>query len=803
MNSLLFTVLMLFLPSVAKGRDVFQEEVKPLLQSHCFRCHGQKKQKGDLRLDTLDPNIVQGTSAERWHDVLNNINLGEMPPEDESQLSPDERRKLVGWLTEELQKAAKARRGTGQQVVMRRLNRTEYQYTMMDLLGLEMDYSGGFPSDGRSSEGFKNNGASLSMTALQIENYIKIARQAFRFVLVEGEQEKKSVTVVDRNKGPIRGPNSRRFTGNSSERLGRVNFWHGSFKDLPRTGKFSIRVKAYTDRKPGQPAPILFAQYGYFVSGLTLNIMGDAGEVTITSGNPEYYEISGRPEFFPLPEAHVPSAKLNGIITLQNAIDDGKPLTQAVNKVIEEKDKKGKIRKRKVKVFPEDPDFPRIIIESVEFVRNDYPSWPPSLHRRIVQDGEELSDPKAVEKLLSRFLRRAWRRPVNGEEIKKWMAHYQKMLQQGDSPILALKETLSATLASSNFLYLTEPFEFDKSRKLNAHELASRLSYFLWSSMPDEELSELADSGRLLEPSVLRKEFDRMLADSKADRFAEQFSMQWLDLEGVDRVAINPQYYKGFDNSLKPDMVGETQAFFREILRSNTSALQFIDAEFTMLNASLAKHYGLEGPKSQRFERVSLEGTSRPGGVLGHASTLLAGSDGADSHPIKRAVWIRERLLHDPPNPPPPDVPGVEKSVPNFEKLSIREQLAIHRKKEACADCHRGIDPWGIALEEYDAIGLFREKTARRKKRVSAKTVLPGSHEISGLIDLQKHLLNGRRDQFAKALVSKLLTYALGRSLSLEDELLIEKLSGDFAINDYRLPSLMKNIVTSRPFLSR
>jgi hypothetical protein len=803
MRLFLFAALMLFLSSAVKGRDVFQEEVKPLLQSHCFRCHGQKKQKGDLRLDTLDPNIVQGTSAERWHDVLNNINLGEMPPEDESQLSPDERRKLVGWLTEELQKAARARRGTGEQVVMRRLNRTEYQYTMMDLLGLEMDYSGGFPSDGRSSEGFKNNGASLSMTALQIENYIKIARQAFRFVLVEGEQEKKSVTVVDRNKGPIRGPNSRRFTGNSSERLGRVNFWHGSFKDLPRTGKFSIRVKAYTDRKPGQPAPILFAQYGYFVSGLTLNIMGDAGEVTITSGNPEYYEISGRPEFFPLPEAHVPSAKLNGIITLQNAIDDGKPLTQAVNKVIEEKDKKGKIRKRKVKVFPEDTDFPRIIIESVEFVRNDYPSWPPSLHRRIVQDGEELSDPKAVEKLLSRFLRRAWRRPVNGEEIKKWMAHYQKMLQQGDSPILALKETLSATLASSNFLYLTEPFEFDKSRKLNAHELASRLSYFLWSSMPDEELSELADSGRLLEPSVLRKEFDRMLADSKADRFAEQFSMQWLDLEGVDRVAINPQYYKGFDNSLKPDMVGETQAFFREILRSNTSALQFIDAEFTMLNASLAKHYGLEGPKSQRFERVSLEGTSRPGGVLGHASTLLAGSDGADSHPIKRAVWIRERLLHDPPNPPPPDVPGVEKSVPNFEKLSIREQLAIHRKKEACADCHRGIDPWGIALEEYDAIGLFREKTARRKKRVSAETVLPGSHEISGLIDLQKHLFNGRRDQFAKALVSKLLTYALGRSLSLEDELLIEKLSGDFATNDYRLPSLMKNIVTSRPFLSR
>jgi hypothetical protein len=222
-----------------------------------------------------------------------------------------------------------------------------------------------------------------------------------------------------------------------------------------------------------------------------------------------------------------------------------------------------------------------------------------------------------------------------------------------------------------------------------------------------------------------------------------------------------------------------------------------------MLNASLAKHYGLSGPKSQRFERVSLKGTNRPGGILGHASTHLAGSDGADSHPIKRAVWIRERLLHDPPNPPPPDVPGVEKSVPDFEKLSIREQLAVHRKKEACADCHRGIDPWGIALERYDAIGLFREKTARRKKPVSSETVLPGNHEISGLADLQKYLLNQRRERFAKALASKLLTYALGRSLRLEDEPLIEELSSDFAKDDYRLPSLMAKIVTSQPFLSR
>ena len=774
-----------------------------MLQKHCFGCHGPKKQKGKIRLDQLDPDLVKGKSTETWHDALNMLNLGKMPPEDEPQLSPEERRKLVGWLTRELRRAADARRNTGGGVVMRRLNRAEYQYTMTDLLGLDMDYSENLPSDARSPEGFKNNGASLGMAALQVESGLKTARKALDFILVDGGQGKREVTQINRNNGAMKGPNSRRFSGLSSDRLGRVNFWHGSFKSLPRTGRFSIRVKAYTDRKPNQPTPILYAQYGYFVSGLTLNIMGDAGEIAITSSTPEYYEISGWPEFFPQPEARVPDDKLSGIIALQNALYDGESPPKAINKVIEEKDKKGKIRKKKVKVYPEDPDFPKIIIESVEFVRNDYPSWPPPLHRGIIREGEDLTDSKAVKNILSRFLRRAWRRPVSEEEKGKWLAHYEVIRKQSDTSVSALKETLSAALASPHFLYLSEPFKSDKPRKLNAHELATRLSYFLWSSMPDEELSALADSGRLLEGSVLQRQFERMLKDSKSDRFAKEFCGQWLDLEGVDRVAINPQYYRNFDNRLKPDMVSETQAFFREILRSNTSALQFIDADFTMLNASLAKHYGLTGPKSQNFERVSLRGTGRPGGVLGHASTHLAGSDGVDSHPIKRAVWIRERLLHDPPNPPPPDVPSVEKSVPNFEKLSVREQLAVHRKKEACADCHRGIDPWGIALERYDAIGLQREKTARRKKPVSAETILPGNHEISGLADLQKYLLKERREQFAKALVTKLLTYALGRSLKLDDEPLIEELSAKFAKDDYRLSGLMENIVMSGPFLSR
>ena len=200
-----------------------------------------------------------------------------------------------------------------------------------------------------------------------------------------------------------------------------------------------------------------------------------------------------------------------------------------------------------------------------------------------------------------------------------------------------------------------------------------------------------------------------MLDDSKSDRFIKEFCGQWLDLEGVDRVAINPAVFKNFDNRLKSDMVGETQAFFKEILRSDTSSLQFIDADFTMLNASLAKHYGLAGPKSQKFERVSLRGSGRPGGVLGHASTHLSGSDGVDSHPIKRAVWIRERLLHDPPNPLRQMSLGLKKVCQTLISFPF-ESSSLFIVKEACADCHRGIDPWGIALEEYGAIGLRRKR---------------------------------------------------------------------------------------------
>jgi hypothetical protein len=802
----------------------YQADVRPILEARCIKCHGPKKQKGEIRLDTLATDFIKNrAAAETWHDASNMLKRGEMPPEDERELSTEQRSILISWIDGSLRLAIAAGATFSQGVVMRRLNRTEYQHTMTDLLGLEMNYAEELPSDAFSADGFRNNGAALGMSALQIENYFKTARRAMDVVLVSGEQPVRRVTKLElpREAGRFMSIRSKKLVGERTNRMGRANYWHAEILEFPRVGPFTIRVKAHSEHKPGPPEPILLGRYGFTSHSLSINIMQDLESIAIPSTESRIYELTGRAELFPMFElrsqdlpplrtkgkiASTTGLTHHGVLTLQNGLVDGNPIPETKVEVIKE-EKNGKIRTRKRKWIPEDPDFPKIIVESVEFVAHDYPSWPPPLHRRIIPEGEDLASAESVERILRTFLRRAWRRPPAAPELKRWTGHYQTMRDQTDSDLAALKETLAAALTSANFLYLVEPSSKEKtgSRALTAHELASRLSYFLWSSMPDEELSSLADSGKLLEPTELRKQFARMLADGKSDRFANHFSSQWLDLEGVYRVAINPQYYKTFDNSLKPDMAQETRAFFREILRTNTSALQFIDADFTMVNAALAKHYGLTGPKSQRFERVSLAGSTRPGGLLGHASTHLSRSNGVDSSPVARAVWIRDRLLHDPPSPPPPDVPDLDSNAgaPDFAKLTLLEKLALHRKKAACADCHDSIDPWGIALERYDAIGLWREKTARGGKPVSTKTVLPGNHPIDGVADLQNHLLTDRRDQFAHALASKLLIYALGRTLDLGDEILLEDMSQKFAENDYRLPSLMEDIVTSKAFLSR
>ena len=782
----------------------FEKEILPVLKANCVKCHGADKQKGDVRLDTLSTDLLNDRrAAEIWHDASDQIKLGEMPPEDEKALSSKERRLLTEWIDSNLEDALQKMKGEENEAVIRRLNRTEYQYTMEDLLGLNMNYIEGLASDPLSSDGFLNNGKALGMSSLQIEHYLKTARKAFGLILNDEEQPDSKASEVKWNKGNIRGPSSKAYVGKSDHRLGRVNYWHGNFEQPPKSGRFTIRIKARNERKAGGAYPVLQGSYGFFVSGLTLNIQGSLPEIEIDSNETKTYEISSYSELFPMTLANVPDSKLNGVLTFRNALDDGNPIPKQLEKVTETKDKKGKVKKKKTKYYPVDSNFPKIIIESVEFVTNDYSTWPSEVHRKIVLPEEDLNNNQTAKSVISRFLGRAWRRPIDSETAEKWFQHFKKIRDQENSSIYALRETLATSLASTNFLYLSEPKPNENnSAVLTSHELATRLSYFIWSSMPDDELRSLADQNRLNDSEVLTMQIKRMLSDPKSNRFAEEFSKQWLDLGGVDRVAVNPRYHQNFDNRLKPYMQAESLEFFKEIFRNDLPITKIIDADFTMLNARLAKHYGLEGPKSQRFEKTSLNGTNRTGGILGHASIHLSGSDGAESHPIRRAVWVRERLLHDPPKPPPPDVPGIEESVADFEKLSLREQLEFHRKKESCNDCHRTLDPWGIALEEYSAIGLKREKTTVHKKPITSDTILPGNHPVDGVEELKQFILSHREDQFAHAFCAKVLTYALGRSLILEDEILVNELKNKFVKDRFRPSGLIENIVLSDTFRS-
>jgi len=406
---------------------------------------------------------------------------------------------------------------------------------------------------------------------------------------------------------------------------------------------------------------------------------------------------------------------------------------------------------------------------------------------------------------------RAYRRPVTDEDVQVVLSFYDDLRPVSESFEEAMRESFAMMLVSPEFLFLFEPNETQERRPLTQHELASRISYFLWSTMPDPALMELANEGKLSNPDTLSEHVREMIRDPRTEQLVEHFTDQWLDLSGIERVAINPEYYPDFDDRLKPMMRKETHAFVTEILRNDLSVLNLLDSEFLMLNEPLAKHYGLTGPQGGQFERVQLEQGSDRGGILTQAAVLLLNSTGEDSHPIRRGVWLRSRLLDDPPAPPPPDVPDLDSEEPELASLSVRQQLELHRTKEACNDCHRGIDPWGIPFEQFDAVGQWRDTAVRiasgRKKKmnvpVEAVTILPNGQEIDGIKQLKHYLVEKESRRFTRAFTSRLLEYSIGRTVTISDHDAVESLTDQFSRDNFRLSDLIVEIVKSDSFQSK
>ncbi|MCH1499678.1 MAG: DUF1592 domain-containing protein [Akkermansiaceae bacterium] len=785
---LLFPFLLMML-SPALEAIHFEKQVRPILKKHCFKCHGEKKQKGDLRLDTLSGDLSKDrVAAEAWHDVQNALNLSEMPPKKEDSLLPAELRTVTSWITQEIDALVASQKGTGGRIVLRRLNKTDYQNTMRDLLGIEMDYAKNLPPETLSEDGFRNNGATLQMSDLQLEYYLESARKGLAKAIVTGSRPKFfekefTVSVNDKNRG--------------SNILDKDQQFIAKLLDYPEDGEILIRAKVKAQFAENRGYPQLRAAIGY-----RADVQAPRGflkPVDITSEDWQIIEFRARIENFPLPSKS--QSKFPGLLLwLDNAYAEGhdKPIKT-----------RGKGKKKKAQKGP--LTYPRIEVASMQFIGPILDDWPPAQHKAILLPSEQRSNEETYSKIVIRnFMRRAFRRPIHDEEIVPYYRFFRSTRPEMETFEDAIRETLAMVLISPDFLFLVEPSGSSK-RSISDWELASRLSYFLWSSMPDTRLLNLAKKEALRKPEILEKEISRMISDERSWQFVEQFADQWLDIGALQRVAINPNYYPKFDPTLKASMRGETIHFFGELFQKNLSALNILDSNFTMLDEPLAKHYGLAGPKGSRFERVSIKPGDHRGGVLAHGSVLLGNSTGEDSHPVKRAVWIRERLLNDAPAPPPPDVPALDSTDPNFATLSVRDQLAEHRKQISCNECHRNIDPWGISLENFGADGLWREQILRKKVKgkgmiklpVLSEAILPDGKKIEGIADLKKHLLEDRREQFARAFTSKLLTYALGRRLELIDQKTVDELTSKFIKSDYRIKDLIYLIVASKTFQSK
>jgi len=765
------------------AQNTFPSRVEPLLEKYCYRCH-QQRGKANLRLATLDPDIAGGTDAETWHDVLHRLNRGEMPPKDAPPLPDDDRETIVSWLTRELTLASEKQRSTGGRTVIRRLTRYEYNNTMQDLLGIDYDFSQNLPPESTSPDGFKNNGQNLGISPLQIEYYLQAARTAMQKAIVVGPEPDVIHHHLEKSTA---GNNKKTAVANQLDSKTR---FLARMLEFPRSGPFTISITAFARLPEGQPAPRLEVRLGLRSDVLSPSKLLGVADITGTEENPQTIEMHGRMESFPLPGKN---PKFPGIV-FSCANLSARPVAKNAD--------------------PATAAQPLIMIRSLDFTGPVYDQWPPGHHTQILPPRDpQLTDTQQrqyASDVLESFMRRAYRRPVSGDEVKQMLTLYDALRERHPSLEATMQEVLSSVLISPDFLYLAEPRTGNRKRQpVSSHELASRLSYFLWNTMPDAQLAELAESGRLSRPAVLQQQVQRMLASPRAWNFVDHFTSQWLDLGGLDRIAVNPEYYPDFDDRLKQLMRLETQYFFAELLDKNLSALNLLDSDFTMLNGPLAEHYGIPAPSSNQFQRVAIEPEDNRGGLIGQASFLLINSNGEDSHAIKRGVWIRERLLNDPPAPPPPDVPELDSEQADTIKLSLTEQLALHREKAACNSCHRDIDPWGIPLENYDAVGLWREEVLRKVKNkpfkapLVATSELPDGTQLNGLAGLKKYLLNERSGDFSEAITRKMMSYALGRSLELTDNKEVLEITERFASRGHKLRDLILAIVQSDAFTTK
>jgi hypothetical protein len=783
--------------AVCQGAPERAQPHRVFLNRYCFDCHNTKTKEGGLDLKGLAFDLSDEGTFARWVRVHDRVRDGSMPPEEEPRPPAAETVDFVQFVGSNLHAASAAQQARDGRAPARRLNRAEYQNTLRDLLGVEADYRSMLPEDG-SAHGFDKVASALSVSPEHLQAYLAAAKAALEEIIVTGPPPPMVKRQVPQ-----------RYR---EEYFGKPYFrdWVHRFVDAPDA---IVRFNDFVDAILGWNGKAKISVTGMYRFRIRAHAWQSeqAVKARIRAGTPgdnasgEPARLIGYTEFPPEGATEEVTVRLHPGQTLRVAPVgigrlwfDGKRTTAQAYK------------------------GPALAMEWVEIEGPLHDSWPPRRHQRLFG---QLDFARATrddaERVVRGFLPRAFRRPVRDEEVERYL-HLYDASAAGGGFLAGIKVTLQAALCSPHFLYLRAP-----AGPLDDHMLAARLSYFLWSSMPDEALLERAATGELCKPEVLRAEVERLLSDPRAAAFTEGFAGQWLDLQKIKATKPDARLYPEFDEVLEWSMVRETERFFDEVLRNDLSLLNFVESDFAILNDRLAAHYGIPGVTGIAFRKVALPSGSVRGGVLTQASVLKVTANGTTTSPVLRGAWVMSRILGKPAPPPPAGVPAVEPDIRGA--VNIRDQLARHRSDASCATCHANIDPPGFALESFDVIGGWRERY-RATDKTAAGTIevpLPGTFApdrmapqvariwLGPAVDASGELSDGRTFksfagfrsalladpvQIVRALATKVVTYATGTAEQYADRAALEEIVGRVGEQNNGFRTLVHEVVQSPMF---
>ncbi|QDU55091.1 DUF1592 domain-containing protein [Aeoliella mucimassa] len=841
--------------------DSYQNKAQPLLEQYCYGCHGADTQEAGFQIDDLNPNMIDGSDAEHWDFALDMINQGDMPPDYDAQPTDEERRVMVEWMTSSIELSRKFSKPVVN-ANLRRLTREQYAYTLGELLHLPIAFEQDLPNEAKSKMGFTNSGEALVTSPLHVEYFQSIARKALDKAIVTGERpeshhyrvtlgtdvgkghhaaviggyqsapiprEHVRAEILDDQGHPRSGTTEEEtaalrtiesdigigMRGSDGNRYRVVDdglllysalphtelppkSWQGPSPNMklllrkcyPSEGPIIARVvaslaaieeeSAEAETAEGETAEPTTeeprtAAIRAFVGnrtddGMEYTELTEPHVVSAEPGQPATYEFRGYLENLPIP-----------VIDLNDTGDLANIMILGIwnDHLVKSNSESG---------VP-------IVVRSIEFEAPYYEVWPPASHTGIFFDSplKETDVDAYTREVLNRFISKAFRRDLTDVELDRYFEFWQAIRGDYDNYHQGVKEVLIAALCSPHFLYLDTPLD----QVAADVSLAEKLAYFLWNSPPDEELYQLAEQGTLRENLGLQVE--RMIADKRFERFIDSFTTEWLRLDRHSGMNVNIGAYRDYTRFVKRDMALETKYFVQHVIENNLSLLTFVDSDFAMLNQNLAEFYGIEGVTGGEFRPVSITPDMHRGGLLSQGAFLCGHSDGTQAHPIKRAVWLKDKILGTPPPPPPPNVPQLDPETPGFQNLTLKEQLELHRNKPSCVDCHRKIDPYGVAFENYDAVGRYQLKAKGRP--IDSRSELPDGTVVNGIDELKTYLLEKQPDAVTKSVVDHLMAYALGRDTNYADEPQIDAIVDRVVADEYRVQTAIRAIVESPAFL--